>query len=178
MAKHPARHAGLLLLASVLWLAAPSFVVPRRLAATAAVAPALGLLLPAPAANAELSPPLQRAVTRYAAQLQSAMDFLYFVAWQSFGSPAQTHYLESPPFKNGVMTPLFWVMTPFLRGQGDSRYSLPFPEGALVPNEVLNDPFLPPKSHPREVLGPSGFVGAPAKTRYKSFRGAVLSNPL
>ncbi|CAJ1403279.1 unnamed protein product [Effrenium voratum] len=78
MAKHPARHAGLLLLASVLWLAAPSFVVPRRLAATAAVAPALGLLLPAPAANAELSPPLQRAVTRYAAQLQSAMDFLYF----------------------------------------------------------------------------------------------------
>ena len=32
-----------------------------------------------------------------------------------------------------------------------------FPEGPLVSSkEVLNDPFLPPESHPQEVLGPSG----------------------
>ena len=30
---------------------------------------------------------------------------------------------DSPrPFKDGVMTPFFWVMTPFLQGHGDSKY--------------------------------------------------------
>ena len=34
-----------------------------------------------------------------------------------------------------------------------------YPEGPLVPSrEVLNVPFLPPKSHPQEVRGPSGLA--------------------
>ena len=43
-------------------------------------------------------------------------------------TPACTKkYLESPrPFKNGSMTPSFWVIIPCLQGHGDSRYGISF----------------------------------------------------
>ena len=33
---------------------------------------------------------------------------------------ASGSHLESPPYKNGAMTPLCWVMPPILKGHGDS----------------------------------------------------------
>ena len=41
------------------------------------------------------------------------------------GSPKKRRGTESlhDPFLHGSMTPLFWVMTPFVKGQGDSRHS-------------------------------------------------------
>ena len=56
--------------ALVLCLLAPALAFCRR-------GLLLGLLVPLPA-RAELSPPMERAVKRYAEPLQNAMDFLHF----------------------------------------------------------------------------------------------------
>ena len=52
-----------------------AFVIPRRVTAAVTAAVVAGKPIEA---LAELSPPLEKFVTRYAEQIQGAMDFLYF----------------------------------------------------------------------------------------------------
>ena len=63
------------------------------------------------------------------------------------------HCLESPrPFKNGSMTPLFWVMIPFFKGHGDPRWPhiFSFFQGAKTQIEV---PGSLPEASPTSLQG-------------------------